>query len=83
MLVFAWFYLPFVGGAELFLRAITERLRDRFDFVIVTVRLRRRELSPTSSRRATQTGADVGNEASGGPISPTADCARISGETSW
>jgi glycosyltransferase involved in cell wall biosynthesis len=39
--VFAWFYLPFVGGAELFLRAITERLRDRFDFVIVTSRLRR------------------------------------------
>jgi glycosyltransferase involved in cell wall biosynthesis len=39
VLVFAWFYLPFVGGAELFLRAITERLRDRFDFVIVTSRL--------------------------------------------
>src|SRR6185503_17549751 len=41
VLVFAWFYLPFVGGAELFLRAITQRLRDRFDFVIVTTRLRR------------------------------------------
>jgi glycosyltransferase involved in cell wall biosynthesis len=41
VLVFAWFYLPFVGGAELFLRAIAERLRDRFDFVIVTTRLRR------------------------------------------
>jgi glycosyltransferase involved in cell wall biosynthesis len=41
VLVFAWFYLPFVGGAELFLRAITQRLRDRFDFVIVTCRLRR------------------------------------------
>lgn len=41
ILVFAWFYLPFVGGAELFLRAIAERLRDRFDFVIVTSRLRR------------------------------------------
>jgi len=41
VLVFAWFYLPFVGGAELFLRALTERLRDRFDFVIVTGRLRR------------------------------------------
>ena len=41
MLVFAWFYLPFVGGAELFLRAITQRLRDRFEFVIVTARLRR------------------------------------------
>jgi glycosyltransferase involved in cell wall biosynthesis len=41
VLVFAWFYLPLVGGAELFLRAITERLRDRFEFVIVTSRLRR------------------------------------------
>jgi phosphatidylinositol alpha-1,6-mannosyltransferase len=41
VLVFAWFYLPFAGGAELFLRAITERLRERFDFVIVTSRLRR------------------------------------------
>ena len=41
VLVFAWFYLPFVGGAELFLRAITQRLRDRFEFVIVTARLRR------------------------------------------
>ncbi|HVR71257.1 MAG TPA: glycosyltransferase family 4 protein [Vicinamibacteria bacterium] len=41
VLVFAWFYLPFVGGAELFLRALTERLRDRFDFVIVTSRRRR------------------------------------------
>jgi glycosyltransferase involved in cell wall biosynthesis len=41
VLVFAWFYLPFVGGAELFLRAITERLRDRYDFVVVTSRLRR------------------------------------------
>jgi glycosyltransferase involved in cell wall biosynthesis len=30
-----------VGGAELFLRAITERLRDRYDFVIVTCRLQR------------------------------------------
>jgi glycosyltransferase involved in cell wall biosynthesis len=39
--VFAWFYLPFVGGAELFLRAVTQRLRDRFDFVIVTTRLQR------------------------------------------
>lgn len=30
-----------MGGAELFLRAITQRLRDRYDFVVVTCRLER------------------------------------------
>jgi glycosyltransferase involved in cell wall biosynthesis len=40
VLVFSWFYLPFIGGAELFVKAITERLRHRFDFTIVTSRLR-------------------------------------------
>lgn len=41
VLVFAWYYLPFVGGAELFLKAVAERLRDRFDLTVVTARLRR------------------------------------------
>ena len=60
MLVFAWFYLPFVGGAELFLRAITERLRDRFDFVIVTVRLRRSLPAVESHQGATIVRVGVG-----------------------
>lgn len=42
ILVFSWFYLPYVGGAELFLKAITDRLSDRFRFVIVTARADRR-----------------------------------------
>ena len=39
VLLFSWFYLPFAGGAELFVRAITARLRHRFDFTILTSRL--------------------------------------------
>jgi phosphatidylinositol alpha-1,6-mannosyltransferase len=41
ILLFSWFYVPFVGGAELFVQAITERLRHRFDFTVLTSRLRR------------------------------------------
>jgi phosphatidyl-myo-inositol dimannoside synthase len=41
VLLFSWFYLPYLGGSELFVKAITERLRHRFDFTIVTSRLRR------------------------------------------
>lgn len=42
ILILSWFYLPFVGGAELFLKAITDRLGGRFRFVIVTARMTRR-----------------------------------------
>lgn len=44
ILLFTWFYLPFIGGAELFVKAITDRLAGRFRFVIVTARAKR-ELS--------------------------------------
>jgi glycosyltransferase involved in cell wall biosynthesis len=40
VLVFSWFYLPFLGGAELFVQALAARLRERFEFVVVTARLR-------------------------------------------
>lgn len=41
VLAFSWFYLPFVGGAELFLKALAEQLRGRYAFTIVTARMRR------------------------------------------
>jgi glycosyltransferase involved in cell wall biosynthesis len=42
VLLFSWFYLPFVGGSELFVRAITSRLAHRYRFFIVTARGDRR-----------------------------------------
>lgn len=42
VLLFTWFYLPFVGGSELFVRAIASRLSHRFRFFIVTARGDRR-----------------------------------------
>ena len=39
ILVLSWFYHPFIGGAELFARAIAERLSDRYRFIIVTARM--------------------------------------------
>ena len=41
VVVFSWFYLPFIGGAELFVKAVTDRLAGRFRFVIVTARAER------------------------------------------
>ncbi len=38
VLIFSWFYLPYIGGAELFVREIVSRLAGRYRFVIVTVR---------------------------------------------
>lgn len=38
VLIFSWFYLPYVGGAELFVREIMTRLAGRYRFVVVTVR---------------------------------------------
>jgi glycosyltransferase involved in cell wall biosynthesis len=50
VLIFTWFYLPFVGGSELFVRAVTSHLAHRFRFIIVTARgnrsLPRREELP-------------------------------------
>jgi len=42
VLLFTWFYLPFVGGSELFIRAIASRLSHRYRFFIVTARGDRR-----------------------------------------
>jgi len=50
VLVFTTSYAPFIGGAEIAIQEITRRLRDRFDFFIVTSRFRRdlprREILP-------------------------------------
>jgi glycosyltransferase involved in cell wall biosynthesis len=42
IIVLSWFYLPFIGGAELFVKAVTERLSSRFRFVIITARANRK-----------------------------------------
>jgi glycosyltransferase involved in cell wall biosynthesis len=41
IVVLSWFYLPFIGGAELFVKAVTERLEKRFHFEIITARAKR------------------------------------------
>ena len=40
-LVFSWFYLPMLGGSELFIRAITDRLRGRYRFIVLAARMDR------------------------------------------
>lgn len=42
-------YLPFIGGAEIAVENICSRLKDQFDFIIVTARLRR-DLPPHEIR---------------------------------
>ena len=42
ILIFSWFYLPLIGGSELFIKAITDRLRGRYRFIIVTSKMDRR-----------------------------------------
>ena len=54
VLIFSWFYLPYIGGAELFVREIVSRLGGRYRFVIVTVRGDR-----ALSRRETCGGAEI------------------------
>lgn len=39
--IFTTSYHPFIGGAEIAIADITRRLKDRFDFYIVTARMRR------------------------------------------
>ncbi len=39
ILIFSTAYLPFVGGAEVAVKEITDRLGDNFDFVMITARL--------------------------------------------
>ncbi|MEK9175388.1 MAG: glycosyltransferase family 4 protein [Patescibacteria group bacterium] len=41
ILVFTTAYKPFVGGAELAIQEIATRLKDKYDFIILTARLRR------------------------------------------
>ena len=41
VLVFTTAYYPFVGGAEIAIQEITKRLKDRFDFYVMTSRFRR------------------------------------------
>lgn len=43
ILIFATAYAPHVGGAEIALREITARLKNEFDFVILTVRLSQKD----------------------------------------
>jgi phosphatidyl-myo-inositol dimannoside synthase len=54
VLIFSWFYLPYLGGAELFVREIVSRLSHRYRFVIVTAR---GEMRP--ARREIDSGAEV------------------------
>ena len=42
VLILTWFYRPFVGGAELFVEAMLNRLSDRYRFVVLTARISRR-----------------------------------------
>ncbi len=42
IVIFSWFYLPFIGGAELFVKAVTERLSHRYRFIVVTARMDRK-----------------------------------------
>ena len=53
ILVLSWFYHPFIGGAELFARAIAERLSGRYRFIVVTARMDRRLPSSESCDGAT------------------------------
>ena len=39
--VFSTAYFPFIGGAEIAVEEVSRRLKDRFDFTIVTARMRR------------------------------------------
>ncbi|MEK7598899.1 MAG: glycosyltransferase family 4 protein [Patescibacteria group bacterium] len=39
--IFSTAYLPMIGGAELAIKEITDRLADDFDFVLLTTRLKR------------------------------------------
>lgn len=41
IIVLSTAYYPFIGGAEIAIQEITERLKDRFDFYIITSRMRR------------------------------------------
>lgn len=41
ILVFTTAYHPFIGGAEIAIQEIARRLKNRFDFYIITARLRR------------------------------------------
>jgi glycosyltransferase involved in cell wall biosynthesis len=44
ILIFSTAYYPFVGGAEVAVREITERLSDDFDFDLITARLEKKLL---------------------------------------
>jgi len=41
ILVFTTAYAPFIGGAEVAVEQVSKRLKDKFDFVIITSRMRK------------------------------------------
>lgn len=41
IIIFTTAHFPFIGGAEIAIQEITKRLKDRFDFYIITSRFRR------------------------------------------
>ena len=41
VIVFSTAYLPLTGGSEIAIREISQRLRDDFDFVVITARLKK------------------------------------------
>lgn len=61
ILIFSWFYLPYIGGAELFVKAITARLGGRFRFVIVTCRAHRKLPPIEQSEQVTVLRVGFGN----------------------
>jgi len=63
VLIFSWFYLPYLGGAELFVREIVSRLAGRYRFVIVTARVDR-----ALPRRETCDGAEIVRVGFGRPV---------------
>lgn len=63
VLIFSWFYLPYLGGAELFVREIVSRLSHRYRFVIVTARGEKLPL-----RREKEGGAEIIRVGLGKPL---------------
>ena len=61
IVIFSWFYLPFIGGAELFVKAITDRLGYRYRFVIVTARADRKLAAIDESERVSVVRVGLGN----------------------
>ncbi|MBU6415045.1 hypothetical protein KGQ34_02290, partial [Patescibacteria group bacterium] len=52
--IFSTAYDPFIGGAEIAVKEITKRLRDRYDFFLFTARF-----DPLLPKREFKDGVDI------------------------